>query len=231
MGLCASPAKPAASCELAPMIDDLMQEEAPATTAPPARIVLDWKIALRSELDRAIVRGAGRWSRALVAVGCVHFLAFVVCHCLQSPSRHSDPRHILVWFAELVAVFAALRVFAGKGWLWSPQAIHLVARLWLTLLVLSFSLATLNAIIGWETLWFKAAWGTLSSFFFAALAWLITPRFLVLAVWMYITALLMARFMDYNNLIYGTSWWLVLLVIAGVVRQRERGGARDAIGR
>ena len=30
-------------------------------------------------------------------------LAFLVCHTLHSPSQDSDPRHILVWFIELVS--------------------------------------------------------------------------------------------------------------------------------
>jgi hypothetical protein len=204
------------------MVEQLVEPERTEKDSREDGVVVDWRAALRAELDRAIVNGGGRWSRALVAVACIHLLAFLVCHALQSPSLQSDPRHILVWFIELVTVFVAMRLIAGKGWFWSPQAIHFVGRLWLTLLILSFSLSTLNATIGWETLWFKAAWGTLSSFFFATLAWLLTPRFLILAVQMYFTALLMARFMDWNNVIYGVSWWLALMEIAWTVRRRER---------
>jgi hypothetical protein len=208
------------------MIVPSMEQERLETDLTAERVVPDWKALLRQEIDQAIVRGGGRWSRALMAVAWIHLLAFVICHMLHSPSLDSDPRHLLVWFIELLTVFVAMRIFAGKGWFWSPQAIHFVGRLWLTLLILSFSLSTLNATIGWQTLWFKAAWGTLSSFFFATLAWLITPRFLILAVQMYLTALLMARFMDWNNLIYGISWWLALMEIAWMVRRRERQGAR-----
>jgi hypothetical protein len=204
------------------MVDQLMEQERTEEDLTEKRVVPDWKATLRAEIDQAIVRGRGRWSRALMAVACIHLLAFVICHTLDSPRNASDPRHILVWFIELVAVFVAMRIFAGKGWFWSPQAIHLIGRMWLTLLILSFSLSTLNATIGWETLWFKAAWGTLSSFFFATLAWLITYRFLFFAFQMYFTALLMARFMDWNNIIYGVSWWLALMVIAWRVRKRER---------
>jgi hypothetical protein len=204
------------------MIEPLIEHERIETDLMAERVVPDWKALLRQEIDHAIVQGSGRWSRALMAVAWIHLLAFVACHYLHSPRQDSDPRHILVWFIELVTVFVAMRIFAGKGWFWSPQAIHFVGRLWLTLLILSFSLSTLNATIGWQTLWFKAAWGTLSSFFFATLAWLITPRFLILAVQMYVTALLMARFMDWNNLIYGASWWLALMEIAWAVRRRER---------
>jgi hypothetical protein len=192
------------------------------TDKPPT---LDWQASLRAELNQTIVRGGGRWSRALMAVAWIHLLAFLLCHTLHSPAGDSDPRHIVIWFIELVSVFVAMRLVAGRGWFWSPPAVHLVGRLWLTLLILSFSLSTLNATIGWETLWFKAAWGTLSSFFFAVLAWLFTPRFLILAVQMYVTALLMARFMDWNNLIYGASWWLALMGLAWTVRRRERAGA------
>jgi hypothetical protein len=206
----------------------VMEREAVDTDGKPGLAAASWKGLLRQELDNALLQGGGRWSRALMAVAWIHLLAFLVCHTLHSPGQDSDPRHILVWFIELVTVFVAMRVFAGKGWFWSPEAIHFIGRLWLTLLILSFSLSTLNHIIGWHTLWFKAAWGTLSSFFFATLAWLITPRYLIVAVQMYLTALLMARFMDWNNVIYGVSWWLALMEIAWIVRRRERRGRATA---
>src|SRR5437588_307481 len=55
-----------------------------------------------------------------------------------------------------------------------------------------------------------------------AVAWLFTPRLFILAVQMYFTALLMVRFPDQENLIYGVSWWLALLAIAWRIRRRER---------
>lgn len=207
-----------------------MEREATRTDEKAGLTLPSWKVLLHDELDQSLIRGGGRWSRALMAVAWIHLLAFLVCHTLHSPSQDSDPRHILVWFIELVSVFVAMRLVVGKGWFWSPEAIHFIGRLWLTLLILSFSLSTLNATIGWHTLWFKAAWGTLSSFFFAALAWLITPRFLILAVQMYLTALLMARFMDWNNVIYGVSWWLALMEIAWMVRRRELQGKVTGVG-
>jgi hypothetical protein len=207
------------------MAEQLLEQEQAADDFTTTRAPLPWSGALRDELDRVIARGGGRWSRALMAVAWIHVVAFGVCHVLGSPVGQSDPRHVVVWFLELAAVFVAMRRVAGRGWFWSPPAVHLVARFWLTLLILSFSLSTLNAMIGWDTLWFKAAWGTLSSFFFAALAWLVTPRFLILAVWMYVTALLMACFVEWNNLIYGVSWWIALMVIAAAIRRRECGVA------
>lgn len=212
------------------MVEQLLEaDQAPADLSSDGALV-EWKTALREELSQTIVRGGGRWSRALMAVAWIHLIAFLGCHLLREPSRAggSDPRHMLVWFLELVAVFVAMRLVAGKGWFWAPPAIKLITRLWVTLLILSFSVATLNHTIGWETLWFKAAWGTLSTFFFATLAWLFTPWFFVPAVQMYFTALLIARFMDWNNVIYGVSWWIAMMGTAGVVRLRERRASRGA---
>ena len=79
----------------------------------------------------------------------------------------------------------------------------------------------LNELLGWEMRWYKPAWGTLSTFYFASLAWLFTPRLFIPAVQMYFTALLMVRFRDADNLIYGVSWWLALMGIAYRVRLRE----------
>ena len=97
-----------------------------------------------------------------------------------------------------------------------------MTRLWATFLILSFNLVMLNALTGWESRWYKPAWGTLSTFFFAALAWLFTPRLFIPAVQMYLTALLMVRFKGYENLIYGVSWWLALLGVARAIRRPVR---------
>ena len=185
---------------------------------------LDWNAALRAELDRAIVQGDGRWSRALTAVAWIHLITFLACQLLHDPLVERDVRHLVLWIVELAVVILTMRRVAGLGWFWSSPAINVIARLWVTFLILSFNVATLNALTGWESLWFKASWGTLSTFLFASLAWLFTPKFLIPAVQMYFTALLMARFPNWNNLIYGVSWWLALLGTARVVRARERTG-------
>ena len=79
----------------------------------------------------------------------------------------------MVWAGELVAVLLALRASAGPGWMRSSPAIGVVTRLWGTFLILSFNLVMLNALVGWESRWYKPAWGTLSTFYLASLAWLL----------------------------------------------------------
>ena len=201
--------------------------DASAAASPPAaeHRSPEWNDALRSELDRTIVRGGGRWSRALTAVAWIHLFTFLACQLLHDPLVERDVRHLVLWIVELAAVILTMRRVAGLGWFWSSPAINVIARLWVTFLILSFNVATLNALTGWESLWFKASWGTLSTFLFAALAWLFTPKFLIPAVQMYFTALLMARFPGLNNIIYGVSWWPSLWwAPAYVVRKRERAG-------
>ena len=53
------------------------------------------------------------------------------------------------------------------GMVASSPAIGVVTRFWGTFLILSFNLVMLNALMGWESRWYKPAWGTLSTFFFA----------------------------------------------------------------
>src|SRR5581483_9251411 len=127
----------------------------------------------------------------------------------------------------LAAVLVALRAIAGPRWSATSPAVGVVTRLWATFLILSFNLVMLNALTGWESRWYKPAWGTLSTFLFASLAWLFTPRFFIPAVQMYLTALLMVRFANEENLIYGLSWWVALMGIAGAVRRRERQSEND----
>ena len=81
----------------------------------------------------------------------------------------------------------------GRGWIRSSTAMNLVAKLWTTFLILSFNVVTLNSLTGFELHWYKPVWATLSTFLFASLAWLFTPWFLVPAVQMWATGLLMVN--------------------------------------
>jgi hypothetical protein len=181
-----------------------------------------WKADLREDLEETFRGGAGRWSRAIAAVAWIHLAGFMICQALYDPSSQRDPRLLLVWAGELVAVLSALRTIVGPGWMRSSPAVGVVTRLWGTFLILSFNLVMLNALVGWESRWYKPAWGTLSTFFLASLAWLFSYRLFIPAVQLSFTALLMVRFRDQENLIYGLSWWLVLLGIARRIGRRER---------
>jgi hypothetical protein len=205
------------------MIETLVDEERTAGGFQVDTRLAGWKAELRADIDGAFERGDGRWSRAIAAVAWIHLTSFLICQALYDPALQRDPRHVLVWVGELAAILAALRAIAGPGWARTSTGIGIVTRLWGTFLILSFNLVMLNALTGWETRWYRPAWGTLSTFFLASLAWLFSARLFIPAVQMYFTALLMLYFKDQDNLIYGVSWWIALLGIARSVRRRERG--------
>lgn len=204
------------------MIETVVQQERPVGRIRGDVRLTGWKAELRADLDETIVEGGGRWSRAISAVAWIHLAGFLVCQALYDPAVLRDTRVLFVWIGELAAVLVALRAIAGPGWMRTSPAVGVVFRLWCTFLILSFNLVTLNELLGWELRWYKPAWGTLSTFFLASLAWLFTPKLFIPAVQMYFTALLMVRFRAHENLIYGVSWWMALLGIAWRIRRRER---------
>ncbi|WP_165248774.1 hypothetical protein [Paludisphaera soli] len=176
-----------------------------------------WRAALRADMGRTM--DDPRWPRALAAVGVVHLAAFIVCQVLAEPVSRRDLRYLAIWFVELVAVFATMRLLAGRHWIRRSPAVNLVAKLWTTFLILSFNVVSLNSLVGIENPWFKAVWGTLSTFLFASMAWLFTPLFFIPAVQMWATGMLMAQFDPYAYAIYGVSWCLALFGLAAGVRR------------
>ena len=102
-----------------------------------------------------------------------------------------------------------------------PTLLPLVARIWITFLILTFSTAMLNKLVGFHTDWFKALWATLSTFGFAMMAWIFHLKFLIPAVQMSMTALLIARYPEYAYGIYGVSWCVALNTV-GIALERRR---------
>ena len=116
-----------------------------------------------------------------------------------------------------------MRLVAGKNWIREAPAVELIARVWITFLILSFNVASLNTLTGWSVDWFKPVWCTLASFGFATMAWLFGLRFLIPAFLMYFTGLLMVKFPEWNYLIHGISWWATLQSLGwDLIRRSER---------
>jgi hypothetical protein len=169
----------------------------------------DWKALLMADLRRAGMRRP--WGLALMAVGWVHLGFFAVCQATYTAGVRAPWVSILLWGLELAGVLSAVRLVAGPGWFRRSPAVGLILRIWVTFLILSFNVASLNSLMGIATMdWFKPVWCTLSSFGFATMAWLFGARFLIPAFQMYFTGLLMVRYPDWNYAIYSLSWWLAL---------------------
>ena len=181
------------------------------------------------ELRRAAL--ADRWSLGLMAVGWVHLATFLTCHVMYQAGDHAPPRYLVAWFLEFLVVLGLLRrTVTGGGRHRPPPLSSILARLWITFMILGFSAASLNNLTGMPPEWFKPMWGTLSTFAFAMMAWLVSLWFLVPAVQMSLTAMLMARWTPHSYLFYGVSWWLALhLVAMAIERLRLKAIARGEI--
>jgi hypothetical protein len=174
-----------------------------------------------SEMGRAAVEQ--RWGLGLMAVGWVHLATFLTCYLMYRAGDLSPPRYLIAWSLEgLVVVLLLRRMVTGGGKHRPPPLTAILARVWITFLILEFSAASLNDLTGMPPEWFKPMWATLSTFGFAMMAWLVSLWFLVPAVQMSLTALLMARWTSHAYLFYGVSWWLALHAIAFVLERARR---------
>lgn len=196
------------------------------TLPDPDRDLAGCKAALAADLVRVAVRD--RWAQALMAVGWVHLAAFLVCQAIYTAGQRAAGPMLAVWAVEFVAVLWAFRRFAGPSWHRSTPLAGVVLRIWATLLILSFNVASLNTLTGWQTDWFKPVWATLSSFVFMTMAYLVSYRFFFPALVMYFTGLLMVRNPAWNYLIYGLSWWATLQVLGLLLLRRARATATAA---
>lgn len=184
------------------------------------------RAALVDDLVRVAVRD--RWGRGLMAIGWVHLGFFLVCQVLYARGDRAPGHFIPLWLADLATVLATFRLIVGPGWMRGTPLAGVVVRVWATYLILTFNAATMNSLMGWSADWFKPTWTTLATFGFATMAWLFGLRFLLPAVQMYVTGLLMVRFPEYNYLIFGLSWWLALHAI-GLALERRRARIRGGL--
>src|SRR5262249_24493097 len=147
------------------------------------------KAALVADLGRVAARD--RWGLALMAIGWAHLAFFLVNQAVYTPDDSRAGLSLALWVAEVVAVLGIMRGMAGRGGCGAWPLAGVVVRVWGTFLILSFNVASLNSLTGWALDWFKPVWASLSTFGFATMAWLFGPRFLIVAVQMYVTGLLM----------------------------------------
>src|SRR5512135_275119 len=182
-----------------------------------------YKAALVKDLARVALRD--RWGRAIMAIGWVHLAFFLICQAIFSRGDRTASHFVALWIADLLATLGTFRLIAGPGGVRSTPLAGVVVRVWATYLILTFNAATMNSLMGWTLDWFKPSWATLGTFGFATMAWLLGLRFLIPAIQMYFTGLLMVRFPESNYLIFGLSWWAALQVIGRLLERRR---ARDA---
>jgi len=168
-----------------------------------------------------------RWGVGLMAIGWAHLAVFLACQALYARGDRAESHFLALWGLDLaVALTIARRFVGGPGRRPMPALVRVMVRVWATFLILCLTSASLNRLTGFEVDWFKAAWGNLATFGFATMAWIFHPAFLVLAVQMSLTGILIATNPGSAYAIYGASWCLALNGL-GLALERRRAPARD----
>ena len=177
-----------------------------STTSRPAALVLDPVASSLISEARAQRLGIG-----LILVGWVHLVIFGVCELLFLRGDRAAAHFLPLWSLDVVLAFLILRsripLSAMTG---SHGSGRIAIRVWLTFAILCFTSASLNSITGFAIDWFKISWSLLSTFAFATMAWIFHIAFLIPAVQMSLTGLLIAAYPDHAYAIFGVSWLIAL---------------------
>ena len=186
----------------------------------------DCRAAWVADLDREAQRH--RWGLALLAIGWVHLGCFLLCEWMHVTGDRHNWHYVTLWICEFAMVLGVFRLLAGPGWMRSTPLAGILARVWGTVLILSFNLASLNTLSGLDIEWFKPVLCTVAAFGFMMMAYLVSAWFFAAAVQMYFTGLVMVNYLDLAYLIHGVSWWAALMVIGGQMELRRRRASRQA---
>jgi hypothetical protein len=152
------------------------------------------------------------WGLALVLVGWLHLLAFLICHYLTVARHyHEAPGYLGIWVAELVGVGVIFRLCQGPPLSapFSPLA-RFIVRVWIAYFVLAFNLGTMNSLRGHHMFELFPAMTSLASFAFLVMTFAVSRRFLAAVLVMFASGLLMSAFFLHSYLIFALAWWSVL---------------------
>ena len=181
---------------------------------------MDGSMRDRPALDSAMIPSFGQLVRearsrrlgvGFVWLGWFHCLIFACCEFLYLRGDRAAIHYLPLWGIDLAFAVLILRhrlpITPGSGERgWNPVAL----RVWLTFAILCFSSASLNSLTGFEVDWFKISWSLLGTFAFATMAWIFHLAFLIPAVQMSLTGLLIAACPRHSYLIFGVSWLVIL---------------------
>jgi hypothetical protein len=176
----------------------------------------------RQELQR--IAQERNWGLSLMLIGWLHLAAFLCSYWLTIVCDYHDATgYLLIWFAELLGVWALFRVCGGvRGASQSPMPLELfIRRVWIAYFLLACNLGSLNTLRGNRMFEFFPAMASLAAFALIVMTVVVDRRFFAAVLVMFISGLLMAALFMHAFLIFAVAWWLVLNGI-GLMLLRSR---------
>ena len=153
-----------------------------------------------------------------MVIGWFHLIIFAACEGLFLRGDRAPAHFLPLWTLDVIlAVFVIRRCLLPINTFNATHSIRVVIRIGLTFAILCLTSASLNSITGFQVDWFKISWAMLGTFGFAMLAWIFHLAFLIPAVFMSLTALLIASYPDHAYAIFGISWFIVLQVFGSLL--------------
>ena len=165
------------------------------------------------------------WGLSLILVGWLHLCAFMLCYYLTIVQNYHDSAgYLIIWLCELGGVWLIFRLCGGPR---LPELTRcplevFVRRVWITYFILALNLGSLNTLRGHALFEFFPALASLASFAFIMMGLAVHKGFFAAMLVMFTAGLLMAAYFLHAYLIFGLSWWLVLLGTGFWVRAHGR---------
>src|SRR5262249_8333931 len=138
---------------------------------------------------------------------------------LQYPYRWP---YLVVWVAWLVLAGLTFRGLRTPAAVERPPLAWHSTRTWAVFFLLCGNVVALNMFAGLPVFVFLPVLATLSSFAFSVLVGLVSRKFGLAGLAMFVTGIFIARFPAYGFLIYGGSWLLILQALGLILLRRKR---------
>ena len=194
---------------------------------PMSKVSADFRVDLsRADQHRQLELLSARrnWGWALLLVGWLHLVTFCFCHYLTTIGYHQSPGYLAMWVGELLGMVVIFRVCGGTRIADPVLPLELfIRRVWLAYFLLAFNLGSMNTLRGHALFEFFPATASLASFAFIMMSLVVSWRFLIAAVVMFVSGLLMAANLLNEYLVFAFAWWLVLNGIGmSLIRQQRQ---------
>lgn len=121
--------------------------------------------------------------------------------------------YVVLWLGQIFVAIGTIKLVTGRPVLEESPLEPINKRIWLMFMFLCINVAVLNVVAGHPIFVFLPVLAVLSSFAFTVMTALISPRFTLAGIVMFVTGILIARFEEYGFLIYGLGWFLILEVL------------------